>query len=327
MVATGALAQQPSDSPPLPPPGRLVDVGGWRLHLHCTGQARPGEPIVVLEAGAGDFSVEWALVQPDVAEFARVCSYDRADDGWSDMGPHPRTMRQIVYELHTLLERAGEQAPYLLVGQSFGAPVVRLDAATYPAEVAGMVLVDGGSDDPWRLQGDGSLKRSSELATGAAVPPVKTSGAVVPADIPPAIRTQLEGFARQMAPSANEGPRALLPEEARRMRTWALWQVKHWAGGDNPFEHEELAAIRATRTGAEHPLGDLPLVVIRRGVGDGDARLDADHRAAQETVARMSRRGRVVVAERSGHHVQLEQPEVVVAAIREVFDAARSLRP
>ena len=323
LLAANAAAQQPAEPPPLPPPGRLVDVGGWRLHLHCTGEARPGDPIVVLEAGAGDFSVEWALVQPGVAQFARVCSYDRADDGWSDMGPHPRTMRQIVYELHTLLERAGERPPYLLVGQSFGAPVVRLYAATHPAEVAGMVLVDGGSDNPWRLQGDGSLKRSAELATGAAVPPVKASGAVKEADIPPAIRSQLEGFARERGPSANDGPRALLPADARRMRSWALGQVKHWASGDNPFEHEELAAIRAVRTGSEHPLGELPLLVITRGVADDSPELEAEHRREQEATARMSRRGRLIVAERSGHHVQLEQPDLVVAAIREALAATR----
>ena len=88
-------------------PGRLVDVGGWQLHLNCEGASKPGEPTVVLEAGGGDFSVTWALVQPMVATFARVCSYDRSGSGWSDLGPNPRTMRQMVYELHALLNRAG----------------------------------------------------------------------------------------------------------------------------------------------------------------------------------------------------------------------------
>src|SRR5580692_9072071 len=94
--------------PPFPPPGKLVDVGGWRLHLNCSGDVKPPAVTVILEAGAGDFSVEWSLVQPEVAKFARVCSYDRAGDGWSDLGPGPRTMHQIVYELRTLLDRAGE---------------------------------------------------------------------------------------------------------------------------------------------------------------------------------------------------------------------------
>src|SRR2546421_7551343 len=94
-------------SPPLPPPGQLIDLGGWRIHLNCQGKASPSQPTAILEAGAGDFSVDWSLVQPLVARFARVCSYDRAGSGWSDLGPRPRTMRQQAWELHTLLDKAG----------------------------------------------------------------------------------------------------------------------------------------------------------------------------------------------------------------------------
>jgi hypothetical protein len=79
----------PNSSQTAQMPGRLVDVGGWRLHLHCEGDSKPGQPTVVLEAGGGDFSVTWALVQPKVATFARVCSYDRSGSGWSDLGPNP----------------------------------------------------------------------------------------------------------------------------------------------------------------------------------------------------------------------------------------------
>jgi pimeloyl-ACP methyl ester carboxylesterase len=170
---TGALAQ--SSSPPSPPPGRLVDIGGWRLHLNCTGTPSATRPTVILEAGAGDFSVEWSLVQPGVAKFAHVCSYDRADDGWSDFGPHPRTMHQVVYELHKLLETAGIKPPYVLAGHSYGGWLVRLYRSTYPSEVAGLVLIEGGADNPWRMMGDGKLVRSSELASGRAIPAAKIS--------------------------------------------------------------------------------------------------------------------------------------------------------
>src|SRR5215813_3200822 len=95
---------QNTSAPPFPPPGRLIDLGGWRLHLNCSGPLTPSRLAVILEAGAGDFSVDWSLVQPLVARFARVCSYDRAGAGWSDLGPRPRTMRQQVWELHALLE-------------------------------------------------------------------------------------------------------------------------------------------------------------------------------------------------------------------------------
>src|SRR5215475_394970 len=149
-AVTVAPQSQP-EQPPFPPPGRLVDVGGWRLHLNCTGEARASQPTVILEAGLGDFSVEWSLVQPGVAKFARVCSYDRAGDGWSELGPHPRTLRQIVYELHTLLDKAGVKPPLVVVGHSYGGWLVRLYASTYPADVAGMVLVEAGADNPRRI--------------------------------------------------------------------------------------------------------------------------------------------------------------------------------
>src|SRR5262245_16172429 len=162
LLAGTASAQSDSLPAPFPPPGQLVDVGGWHLHINCSGRIRPMQPTVVLEAGAGDFSVEWSLVQPRVAEFAHVCSYDRAGDGWSDLGPHPRTWSQIVFELHTLLERAGVPRPLVLVGHSFGASLVRQYAATYPGDVVGMVLVEGGADDPWRVV-PGKRVRASQL--------------------------------------------------------------------------------------------------------------------------------------------------------------------
>src|SRR5687768_8196674 len=114
-----AQTQDTSIPPPLPAPGRLIDLGGWRLHLNCTGEIRASQPTVILQAGAGDFSVDWSLVQPGVARTARVCSYDRAGSGWSDLGPRPQTMHQIVHELRQLLANAGERAPYVMVGHSY----------------------------------------------------------------------------------------------------------------------------------------------------------------------------------------------------------------
>ena len=114
-VGPTAGSAQGDAPPPFAAPGRLVDIGGWRLHLNCTGTPSTSTPTVILEAGAGDFSVEWSLVQPEVAKFAHVCSYDRGDDGWSDLAPHPRTMHQVVFELHKLLESAAVKPPYILV--------------------------------------------------------------------------------------------------------------------------------------------------------------------------------------------------------------------
>jgi pimeloyl-ACP methyl ester carboxylesterase len=312
--------------PPLPPPGRLVDIGGWKLHLNCTGTRLAQMPLVILEPGIGDFSVEWSLVQPEVAKTARVCSYDRAGDGWSEMGPHPRTFKQIVYELHTLLDRAGEKPPYVMVGHSYGGWLVRTYRATYPSEVAGMVLVDAGEDDPERLRPDGSVTRASALAKGAPIPPVKTSGPLRVADIPPDALAAMRRGAAATVPHANDPPRDRLPEEAKAMRTWALAQIGHIAAAVNPVEVEEIAVLRNERTDNPQVYGDMPLIVITRGRPESDSTPPKEeaHRAAHKAIASASRRGRWLIAERSGHHVQLEQPDLVVAAVRDVLSAAEN---
>jgi pimeloyl-ACP methyl ester carboxylesterase len=122
-----------------PPPGELVDVGGHSLHINCVGE---GSPTVILEAGSGATSVDWANIQPEVANTTRVCAYDRAGSGWSEPGPEPGDPQQIAGELHTLLGNAGIDGPYVLVGHSFGGLYVLMYDDLYPNEVEGMVLVD-----------------------------------------------------------------------------------------------------------------------------------------------------------------------------------------
>ena len=122
-----------------PPPGEMVGIGGYSLHIDCVGR---GSPTVVLDAGLGEMSAQWVMVQREVSDTTRVCAYDRAGMGWSEMGPEPRDARQITGELHALLEGAGIEGPYVLVGHSFGGLYMQTYAARYPDEVAGMALVD-----------------------------------------------------------------------------------------------------------------------------------------------------------------------------------------
>lgn len=313
-------------NPPFPPPGRLVDVGGWRLHLNCTGEVRASTPTVILEAGLGDFSVEWSLVQPGVAKFSRVCSYDRAGDGWSELGPHPRTLRQIVYELHTLLENADVKPPFVLVGHSYGGWLTRLYASTYPSEVAGLILVEPGAQDPWRIMKEGKIVRSSDLVKGETIPAVKTSNPLRISDIPPEALKQMQAGAEWLSKNPNASPRNKLPADAQRMRAWTLAQIGHIAAGVNPVEMEELAALRADRAKSQHPLGDKPLIVLTRGVseeeGPNGRAMEEEHRRDHTSVATISRKGKLIVAPLSGHHVQLDEPELVINAIREVLTAA-----
>ena len=122
-----------------PQPGEMVDVGGYSLHINCVGE---GSPTVVLDAGTGEMSANWVLVQRQVSGTTRVCAYDRAGMGWSEMGPEPRDAKRITGELHALLEGAGIEDPYVLVGHSFGGLYVQTYAARYPEEVAGVGLVE-----------------------------------------------------------------------------------------------------------------------------------------------------------------------------------------
>lgn len=146
LVALGLIYQPIAtaiDAHRYPAPGRLIDMGGYRLHIQCEGL---GGPTVVLEAGLGGSSLDWSLVQADLAKETRVCVYDRAGYGWSEPGPLPRTSARSAEELHTLLIRAGEPGPYVLAAHALGGLNARVFAGTYPRETAGLVLIDPPGD-------------------------------------------------------------------------------------------------------------------------------------------------------------------------------------
>jgi pimeloyl-ACP methyl ester carboxylesterase len=128
-----------------PHPGRLIDVGDHQLHIYCVGE---GRPTVVLESPAAGLSVGWTWVQEDLRKTTRVCSYDRAGLGWSEAGEGGYRPAHVPDELHTLLERAGERPPFVIAGHEIGAVFARMYAARYPAETAGLVLVDDVSETP-----------------------------------------------------------------------------------------------------------------------------------------------------------------------------------
>jgi pimeloyl-ACP methyl ester carboxylesterase len=309
------------------PSGQLIDIGGRRVHLNCTGR---GEPTVILEAGAGGFSLEWALVQSDVARFARVVSYDRAGYAWSDPGPTPRTMRQIAGELHEALARADVKPPYVLVGHSYGGLVVRTFAERYPGEVVGMVLVDASHEDApitltHRVTGEQRTFRMRDLSLGRWVPPVSVGP-------PPATAPSTQPVT---APAELEHPFDRLPRELHAARRWATALPGHAATREAEFDFlpEEAAHLAEHRGAGKFPLGEMPLVVVTQGLNDfaqdiADAarkrqRID-EHLHLQADLLTVSRNSRQVIATTSGHHVPLEEPQAVIAAIREVVSAARS---
>jgi pimeloyl-ACP methyl ester carboxylesterase len=328
LISMVAVGQQKDKKPAYSPPGQLMDVGGYRLHLNCTGK---GGPAVVLIAGGGDFSFDWGLVQPDVSRFTRACSYDRPGLAWSDPGPTPRTMRQEAYELHTLLKTARIKAPYVLVGHSIGGLVARVYAAQYPKEVAGIVLVDPTHEDT-TLMYQGKLVRVREGAKGIPVPPAQTMQSSPPK--PPATEDieQFEFNRKMFGAPKTETPFDKLPAPTRAMRLWFRSQPPRVAAGPD-FWAEELQAMYMARAKTEFQLGDKPLVVLLAkpeggnppsGISSDDwKRVNEEKRQQKAGLANLSRNSKLVVAEKSGHHIQLDEPQVVTAAVRLVVDAVR----
>lgn len=171
IVLAGCLYQmlgEANDARAFPPPGEMVDVGGYKLHLHCTGQ---GSPTVILDTLSGGMSSYWAWVQPRVAKLTRVCAYDRAGRAWSEASPQPQTLEGTARDLHTLLANANIAGPYVLVGHSIAGLYVREFQALYPGEVAGIVLVD--ASHPQQLERFPALAAGNQdglnLANAAAL--------------------------------------------------------------------------------------------------------------------------------------------------------------
>jgi pimeloyl-ACP methyl ester carboxylesterase len=284
-------AAEAADLRAYPPPGRLVDVGGYRLHIHCTGT---GSPTVVIESGWGDMSASWGWVQPDVAKTTRTCTYDRAGMGWSEASPQPRAARTYANELHTLLANAHEPGPYLLVGHSMGGFTMIVYAHDYPADVAGLVLIDS-QDLP-----------SSDVATPQPAPKPGE------ASLLPSMLARI-GLIRLLA--------------------YPLGAVEHLPEGDAHAYTAFVVATRGVQTyldegmgmaegGAQAravtTLGRLPLIVLSRGKDQ-----DAHHTAAQAALLKLSTDSQQLVAEQSGHPIMIEQPAAAVAAIVQMVAQVR----
>ena len=316
-LSSSVPAQSDSSLAPRPP-GKLVDLGGYKLHLNCTGT---GSPTVVLSAGSGDFSTDWALVQPKVAEFARVCSYDRSGAAWSDLGPKPRTLYQEVFDLERLLRAAGERPPYILVGQSLGGMVARLFAEQYPRQTAGIVLVDAYSEDA-QLSLNGKLTRLRLLANNRPIPAPRSTVTADDAMSADEVAKARDFIRDVFGTPKIEAPFDRLPPEAQRARLWAMVQPKSMAGGDD-YLAEISARVYAESQRKAHPLGKIPLIVLARSRSDYPpnvaAVMTAEHTAQQARFATLSTRGTEIIVPNTGHHIQLDAPDAVVEAIRKLF--------
>ena len=309
---------------PVRPPGPLIDIGGIKLHIHCTGT---GAPPVILESALGGSYISWALVQPDVARLTQVCSYDRAGFGWSDEGPRPRTAGRVADELRVLLDRAGVQPPFVLVGHSFGGFVMRIFAARHPADVAGIVLVDPAHPEDWIAPAPKEqvkITRGLELCrygTTAArfgvARLVSALGAVGLFRVLRAMATMSKSGSFSGEDEGLFAPVWRLPDEPRKLlrRFWTQRAFFETLGNQIETISETAAETLETRGAG---FGDLPLVTISR-TNPGDHRL-----RQQEALARLSTRGRHIMAANSGHWIPLDEPSTITQAIADVVTAART---
>ncbi len=311
------------DARRFPQEGRSIALGaefpGVSLNLNCVGQS---PPTVILDSGLGVPAAGWDLVMPDVAKFARVCSYDRAGYGWSTAGPMPRTSGEIVKELHALLAASGEKGPFVLVGHSFGGYNVRVYVGKYPADVAGLVLVDTSHEDQEKLMPP-SLKKLTE----EQVKQLDSQEHLMPILV-------FFGIARL---TAGDGGDSKLSKEFRDKMKYLQLQTKFIDAALSEIRSFAASAEEVRRTGN---LGDRPLVVLTAGKEEDDKDLPKgvslqEMREFRKTwmndlqvrQARLSTRGKQIVVPDSAHMIPMERPDTVVNAIREVCDAVKAAAP
>jgi pimeloyl-ACP methyl ester carboxylesterase len=294
------------DAQRYPAPGQLVDIGGRRLHLDCVGS---GSPTVVLEAGGGGTSLDWSLVQPALAGTAKVCAYDRAGSGWSDPGPMPRSPERIVEDLFAVLGAGQVGGPYVLVSHSDSGLATQLFATEHPDLVAGIVFVDAR-----HMESISSAERQRNLDQARTLPTITTLvgrsgvGRLFGADLFPQIHPE----GRFLPPATRE--LMLLQASRPAYVEQVISSVESATAND--------AELASAPSGS---LGSTPIVVLTT---EQYTTLYPGWRAGQDELARLSTNAvHRFVGPGSEHYVAWQQPEMVIAAVNQVVDSARTAIP
>lgn len=318
VAALALLLPLPSLCQPKPP-GKLVDLGGHRLHVYCTGR---GTPTVVVENGLGDFSFDWVLVQIRVSRLTRVCTYDRAGYAWSNPGPKPRTFAQLNLELHDALAKLGEHGPFVLVGHSFGGPVMRNFAAIYPRETAGMVLVDSAYEGQRVGIGGKKTVRLGESAKGISIP-------LPHEEMRDSDRPRTRTVGTPQAETFLDSMYNVLPKAEQQMQLWAQSLPQMEDAEDSQRQWSEEYFTRMLASPQARILGSKPLIVLTRAEGsypdDLDipaAQMEKERQEGQANLTLLSSNSRQVIVH-TGHNMELQAPDEVAVAIQRVVEAVR----
>jgi pimeloyl-ACP methyl ester carboxylesterase len=265
-----------------PVPGKRYDVGGYSIHMLCKGQ---GKPTVIIDAGLGDDSSDWFNVQNRSSAQTQVCVFDRPGYGWSDAGPQPRNSLRISNEIEKLVQKAGIDGPYVLVGHSFGGYNIRVFASQHPQKIAGMVLVDASHEDQYE-RFNIKLPRHYERQRNILVLP-KATGSV----------SNKNSLLRERAINAARAEISSLHQSAM--------QVQHY----NNLPKVPLIVI--SRGMAEW-----------QGNEESESREQIWHQLQQD-LWRLSPISQQIFAKRSGHDIHLHQPDLVVSAINDMVSLSR----
>lgn len=295
-----------------PAPGAFYRVAGHTMHIYCTGT---GSPTVILEAGLGDDWIYWQKVQPELAKTTRICSYDRAGLGWSEPQSPPQDAEVISSRLHSLLQAAHEQGPYVLVGASAGGFYLRQYFSNFPGDVAGVVLVDSSVPEqltvfPGRMDTPESRRKRHRDANWQWVREI-TGYARVTGACKGEVEKGLESYAPLVA---SESCRPSFT------RAWLPEYDAFWASAD------EAACA--------HCCGEVPLLIISQDPDRPKDGWDAQSIAQQpmwsqlqDNLKRLSPHSRRIIAKLSGHHVMIDRPDVVISGIQQVVTDVREHRP
>lgn len=260
-------------------PGKRFDIGGYQLHIHCSGT---GSPTVIVDVGLGDDSTDWLPIQQAVSNTSRICVFDRPGYGWSDFGPAPRTSNRIAGELEILLEQAEIAPPYILVGHSFGGYNIRVFAANNPQMVAGMVLVDASHEDQYNQFKINLPNNFNRRGTIMILP--KSTDSLAHANKPPVLRERAFHAARAEISALDESSMQLQKNSVLPIVPLVVISrgKPEWYGDVSQQQREKMWI-------------DL-----------------------QQDLTRLSPISTHMFAHQSGHAIPHEQPEIIIEAIEHV---------
>jgi pimeloyl-ACP methyl ester carboxylesterase len=278
-----------------PPTGTLVDFGGRNLHIDCRGS---GSSTILLLNGLPRYSFHWILVQQDVAQFARVCTYDRAGDTWSDPADGEATVETMLTDLDHVITHISAEKSVILAGHSFGGVLARAYAHEKPQRISTLVLIDSVHPNWTNVVIGGQRKRLSEMTRDEVLSLAEVAKA--------------QYKAPQFEPAV-QAPFNKLPEEIQKLH---LWQLERLIAKITPedvtrslmTQWELYSSLRNVR------FGNLPLVVITRSAPEPWV-------ISQQHIAALSTNGKTVIAPDSGHDIEIDNPKAITESLRSIVMA------